>query len=416
MDFLMNHIEILNVEYGDCTVFAGKKGGCLFIDCGSSNNRLRNPPVEISDVFSFIKSRYQSCSFRHFLLTHYHKDHFRGFKKIISESPGYFSRIYLPYIPLEEGTLQSPVLDFAVMTSGILPYQTACRHVNLSCLGIFDLLKEDLENVYILSSGDSFYFDGDTYEVLSPVREGFRYNPRLMKITAAMEACCTEEFLQTKLQFSELYYRCLNAFSVKNRGSRELRMHLAEQLKGALAALSEIPPCNPDLLEQLGETAASMEAMELYSEAVNMLSVVFHNRRQAGNSGFDILMTGDAPQRLAAGFEDRLYGEYNIVKAPHHGTESGYWDIFSRMGINHMIISNGDYSPGGTISPTYAQGEYICHCTNFMCDDADSGQCCSKLKFCYDAGTLALKCKLIDRLGKPCKIYVVSPKGSRGCL
>lgn len=412
----MNHIEILNVEYGDCTVFAGKNGGCFFIDCGSSNNRLRNPPVEISDVFSFIQKRYEACSFRHFLLTHYHKDHIRGFKKIISESPGYFSRIYLPFIPFEEDTLQSPVLDFAVMTSGILPYQTACRHVNLSCLCIFDLLKNDLENVYILSSGDTFQFDGDTYEVLSPAGEGFRYNPRLIKIVSAMESCCSEEFLAAKLQFTDLYYRCLKAFSVKTRGSRELRLHLAEQLSCAFSSLNEIPPCNGDSMDKLAETAASMDAMELYSEAINMLSIVFHNKRQAGNSGFDILMTGDAPEKLAACFEHRLYGEYNIVKAPHHGTESYYWEIFSHMGINHMIISNGEYSPGGNISPRYAQGEYICHCTNKACDCADTGQCCSNLKFCYDAGTLALKCKLIDRLGKPCKIYVVSPTGSRGCL
>ena len=97
----MRYIELPSVGYGDCTVLMGRSS-LLMVDCGSMNNKLRNPEMEMTGVFSFLRERYRPICDRTFLLTHYHRDHLWGFQHITKQDPRYFSRVFLPYIPLDE--------------------------------------------------------------------------------------------------------------------------------------------------------------------------------------------------------------------------------------------------------------------------------------------------------------------------
>ena len=405
-------IELINVEYGDCTVFVGEKTHVLMVDCGSANNKLRSPAMDITSVFDYIKNRYSRCSSRAFLLTHYHRDHICGFKKIYREDRGYFGKIYLPYIP-KAADGSSPILEFALACYLFLSPLTNCAQVNLSCLSIFDFLGDSLDKIKVLSAEKDFFLENTHFMVLSPQMENFQFDEKFLDYVNQLKQLCEDDsFTNSKNKFMDAYYNCLRLFS--DNYPLELKSAAVEKLKFALEQLE-----NYKGRFSVGEITENMTARELYSKAVNDISVVFHNVR-LGKDEMDILMPGDVSESILPMIENKLYESYNIVKAPHHGTDSCYWKAFKTMGVNHILISNGDYQSGGNISEAYLTGEFINHCTNTSACGyfAENKDCCNRLKFCYSAEQLALKCtvaRTTGRLGQ-CGIYVLAPANGRSCF
>ena len=75
-------------------------------------------------------------------------------------------------------------------------------------------------------------------------------------------------------------------------------------------------------------------------------------------------MTGDASPETLLELMDQLYDGYYILKAPHHGTASGYSPLFGDMSFAHILISNGEYHAGGAIAQEYIDREdSVRHCT-----------------------------------------------------
>ena len=97
----MKRVELLNMEYGECVVLEGRDRSVLMVDCGSVSQRLREGDVPLESWVDQIADRYQSSMDRHFLLTHFHRDHLSGFQRILENREGYFSRVLLPRSPLD---------------------------------------------------------------------------------------------------------------------------------------------------------------------------------------------------------------------------------------------------------------------------------------------------------------------------
>ena len=115
-----------------------------------------------------------------------------------------------------------------------------------------------------------------------------------------------------------------------------------ENLREELGALPQAHDVREALENPLNAVA--------YTNGVNGASVVFHNGRKGGPSEQDILMTGDATPETMVEIMDQLHDGYYILKAPHHGTASGYSNLFSDMSAAHILISNGEYHAGGAIA------------------------------------------------------------------
>lgn len=430
----MQWLELNNVEYGECCVLGGKNSSILMVDCGSMNTKLRSPEMDLGDVFTFIRERYKSMSEKHFLLTHYHRDHLCGLWHILRESPAYFDRVYIPYLP-KDRLGGAPLLDFAIFAYVFLVPQTDCAQVNTACLSIFKKLSDTVgeDRIFTLKDGDEFLFDNVNYQVLSPREEGFPFGDLFLTAVEEMNVAlsnpfskgCEAEFMRVKEQFTSVYYRCLLAFSAENRESPQRRLNLLEALDSSFSNLENLKaqinlsPAAPEIRRVLGGQAVR----EAYGEAANAASVIFHNRRKTEASYDDILMTGDATGDVITELYDRLYGGYFILKAPHHGTPSGYSSIFKDMGADHVLISSGDYHAGGEIAPEYSAMECVKHCTNpGKCKWAEtSGGCCNRLNYCYDqreGAGLTIKCPATKFSGErpDCGIYVVAPQGGRACF
>lgn len=430
----MRWIELHNLEYGECVVLGGRQS-ILMVDCGSMNVKRRDSGRLLDDCYAQIATRYEAFLSRDFLLTHYHKDHYHGFDKIIRMHPGYFNRVYLPFLP-QDHSRQPIYLDFAIFAHLFSPHQSDCAQYNTACVKAFKKLSTHLgiDRLFLLRAGDQFTFDQVDYDVLWPPETGFEYDPTLVHgvdqlnllFASPFRPEFERRFFQVKNALLSAYQQCCQAFSARKRTAPALR-HEAMALY--LSLLAELEALKPQLLlsPQAHDVLAILNdpaTAQAFSDAANAMSVVFQNRRTGAPGLQDILMTGDAPPQVLTDLQDVLYDGYYVLKAPHHGTASGYAPLFEGMSFSHVLISNGHYQNGGAIAEAYAQQDIaLCHCTNATpCKWLSlSDCCCNRLRHCYDVppgGALTLKCRAAN--GKsptpPCMIRIVDFDRESGCF
>ncbi len=432
----MKALELVNMEYGECVVMLGKARDLLMVDCGSVSQKLREGDVPMDSWLEQLASRYDGAMDRAFLLTHYHRDHLSGFQKLLDLREGYFSRVYLPRSPLDSKG-RPILLEYALFAYLFAPPQSDAFQVNTWCVKAFRSLGDKLgqDRIFTLAAGDRFHFDGVEYEVLWPPAENYFFDPQLgetleslnILFASPFQSEYVQRFLKLKDDFLALYVKCAEAFSVSGRALPEKRRAYLEHLNKVLEELEE-------LREELGRTPEAHDVREAllsplnsgaYTGDVNGSSVVFQNVRSSGPSEQDLLMTGDATPETLTEIMDKLHDGYYVLKAPHHGTASGYSTLFADMSAAHILISNGEYHAGGAIAQQYIDREdSVRHCTSSgACKWFQASQgCCNRLNYCYDQQEgpgLVIKCSASRRLPQKfpgCAIRVVGPKGARGCL
>lgn len=432
----MQWIELNDMEYGECVVLGGRDRTVLMVDCGSMSQKTRDGETPLDTRFEETAARYENAMDRFFLLTHYHRDHLCGFRKLLDARPGYFSRVFLPRAPTD-GKGVPLLVEFALFAHLFSAPQSDAFQVNTACVRIFRTLSEKLgpDRIFTVGEGDAFRFDGVDYEVLWPRVDGFPFEPALSAVSEELNVLfsspfqpdCVKRFLRLKEDFLGLYVRCCESLRVSGREQPEKRRALLGRLDELLSDLEK-------LKEELNLSPAAYKVREIlenpvnaaaWSNAVNAASVVFQNRRVREAGCEDILMTGDATPETMAELTDRLYDGYFVLKAPHHGTASGWSSLFSDMSAAHILISNGEYHAGGAVAQEYIdKADSIRHCVNSHACRwfSASGACCNRLYACYDQENgpgLALKCPAASgklRRDAGCRIRVVGPGGVRGCL
>ena len=196
----MQWLELHNVEYGECIVLGGSHHDILMVDCGSINQKIREGDLDFSAyVDPTLMERYSGCSGREFLLTHYHRDHLCGLYQMLSKRGGYFDRILLPVSPADARG-QHLLLDFALFVYAFLPRQSDYAQVNLSALRIFSRIAKSAgaDRVYPIAGGSSFLFDGVTYEVLWPDREGYPFSELFASAVEQLNVCLASPFCRRR--------------------------------------------------------------------------------------------------------------------------------------------------------------------------------------------------------------------------
>lgn len=423
----MQWLEVHNVEYGECIVLGGAHKDILMVDCGSSNQKIREGDLPFSAyVDPAILDRYSGCSPRSFLLTHYHRDHLCGFRQILETKPDYFGRIFLPTSPCDRSG-HPLLLEFALFVYAFLNRQTDYSQVNISALKIFDRTAKiaGAGRIFVLKAGDSFVFDGVTYDVLWPTAADFPFTDLFASAVEDMNICLSSpflpqyasDFLRLKEEFCAAYLSCCSDAPLRQENIDRTAsiLHEIEELIPQLQLL----PSAPDIIEILNRPTTRTA----YSNELNAAGIIFQNRRTKEASLDDILMTGDATPESMDAVAARLYDSYYIIKAPHHGTTSAWSHLLSEISASHIIISNGDYRQGGRIAQEYTDLPAIKHCTNCAaCAWYESSGCsCNRMACCYDLPGrpgLTIKCPYCQsRKGAaPCRIKVVSCGGERSCL
>lgn len=421
----MRWIDLHDVGWGQCVVLGGDRGGILMVDCGSSNLKLgENGPGFYEYVTDSIVPRYRGAESRSFFLTHCHRDHLCGLRRILEAAPDYFGALYLPVPP--DGEDGRPLLlEFALYASVFLNRLTGYARVNVSLLTLFSRAARlaGAGAVFPVREGDSFFLDGTEYEVIWPPETGFPYPPEISAAVDALDAMlsapflppCAREFLELRNRFCTAYRAMCSVSPVRGEEAEETAA-LYDRLEALVPNLLLLP-CAEDASALL----AAKETQEAYSGTLNAACAVFQNVRGGGPGPDDILMTGDAAPESLLAASARMYDGYAVLQAPHHGTAGYFFPL--EIAADHILISNGPYRGGGEIAPGYAELPAVRHCTgNAACSYfKEYGSCCNRLALCgaCPGGTiLPVRCPAVSRPGAeaPCRIRVVSGRKKNSCL
>lgn len=431
----MLFIDVHDVGYGECIVFEGEKNKILMVDCGSMNTILKSSHIKFKDYVSdFITPRYGDALEKSFLLTHFHRDHFCGLKYILKKQKNYFDNIYIPYPALNESR-RALLLEMAIYVFIFLKRQQICASMSTSALFIFDFLRKSsfANRVFPLKRDDIFEFSGINYKVLNPFGESFPFSRSFSDIIELLDTLMkkslqtelVDEFFRLRNLFCCEYIHCCDlcresdsffdeniSESIKNLNSCAMKLN---DLSKKLAYI--------DVVDEILSVLNDENSRTQYSAAQNSASIVFQNECQSPLNGRNILMTGDVTCEILNLLENDLFQVYNVIKAPHHGTNNYQSDVLNRLMCSHIIISNGEYHAGGKISGDYAKNNAIKHCSGVenCVYLLKNRSCCNRILFCdslrKSGGELSSHCpkKSLSAGVNRCGIYVVSPRGDRGC-
>lgn len=387
-----------NVEFGDGFLLLGGTEH-LLVDLGSIDRTVDFDPIR-DDIRSLCDTARLSL-----LLTHFHKDHWSGLRdQPAAHALPPVHRVYLPDL----FGLRVPGRQ-DVLVDGLLGELLEAVVLNRAPeFTLAELLRQVLPRsggrVVPLHRGDEFTVDGVTYQVLWPRlevkditrrrRAAFRrFLERLERSVNASEG--GESVWRTVNDLADVLLR---DFAEEMDLPRQLDL-LPRQLPGyeaLLAAAARLVQRLRPLYMTGGRTFQAQ--MRYYAKALqedwNKVSLVFQGCPQAGG----VLMTGDAPgdvlERQAKGAYGHPYflDGYQIIKAPHHGTDTHF--CASLPPCDFLCISNGAGNRRyQKISRNY-EGTYgvlgrrtALRCTNDRCEFSARGGHCPGAGHCGQAWT-----------------------------
>lgn len=366
-------VRMYNVGFGDCFCLRDR-GKNLLVDFGTSNSRIGGQPRK--EVFDIIISDMTSIARKNLLLTHFHLDHLSGLLYMLKHrsSTYEFGKIYLPDV--FSGKEMSRTLALLLLADLMKDFYLPSRQVSLFAL--VEALCGRPQSIGLLSRGEIFE---EKYQALWPDRSVISAETEEMmrQIGDTYEAV-----LERLIGFAEKLRQIVWSMTDKGRDRKE---------KASLSGLGELDREFRELrnLTEFEQLLNSLEEKKLkLRNFKHKISIVFQN---ASDGEWNLLFTGDAePQHMrmiAENYDGKipLYEHYWCVKAPHHGTESHYFD-FRPYTPENLLISNGIYYANSKkkekeyrTSTQYTglfhigEGEtYMC-CSNRDCCDGGRGGC-----------------------------------------
>ncbi|MDD5952358.1 MAG: MBL fold metallo-hydrolase [Oscillospiraceae bacterium] len=382
----MEWVKLHDVGFGECVVVGGSHGEILMVDCGTLRPRLDDQRLFREDV-PVIASQYANASERSFLLSHFHKDHYCGLPLLLRGDPQYFDRIYVPCCPVDRKGVPL-LMELAIFIESFVtgPGAETVR-MNGANLRFFREIctLATTETIYTLSAGDLLEFDDEMYEVLWPPKENYPFSPELIglvdeanRILSTSRDSCADAFLVLKDQLCAAYIRCMDAFAYETTADQQERQDCVEDLFHLLDELNDLLPYLHTLrvAQRVSELLKDRSKVLAVGREINGSSLILSSER--------LLLTGDATPETMGRIAPMLHDSYEVVKAPHHGTQSCWWDGFTDLGITHLLISNGRVRGGGKIARAYGSLNALHHCTgvNHCACYEETGRCCNEGLYC----------------------------------
>lgn len=392
-------MTVFNVGFGQ-SILMEEDGDQLLVDCGSKNSSSR-----WNHSISYMKNSLAGTKRRRTaLLTHYHVDHYRYFKKM---NPHSFDDFYLPYVGFQSKSKGSILTEEALLTHLFLKGNKSDTKVYLQdqMQMVFDLLKKN-GRIAVLMKGDYFTLGHTVCEVLWPsfdIEEEFEVDGR-RKLIDRFKSHLSKyrednpEWNEVYAMWSELYqvvidrlyhfYELCSGIEYNDndtngeRGGRrgrnidqikrqidldEIRKMIEQQKKDleqlTLWSANLTKPIQKNVLGSFDEL--KKELARNFKADNNAVSIVFRDRvldveREGEVFGFHhkFLITGDIIKDKLENYifkdPDESNQIYNFIQCPHHGTEKKHYST-QLPSAWHFIISNGHYRNYGKIAPEYSQ-------------------------------------------------------------
>lgn len=348
-------LRMYNVEFGDAFLLYGE-GENLLVDLGS---------IDSGFCFDLVRDSIRAESAgRQFslMLTHFHRDHWSGLHDQPAGHP--LPPIQIIYLPDIFGMRYVSRLD-VIVRSLLGDFLEAVILQKDPRFTLAELLREVLpglprNQIRFLSRGDTFTMGGQSCEVLWPRLTQMdvvgKRNPRLMefleradaKLDAVEASGGLWDTMDTMANIllrdfaRSIEYPISTLIRAEGRSYEELY----GQAQRMAAALAE---------ETARDEGEFRDKVRRYAEKLrqdwNRVSLVFQERSEARKSQTDsgVLMTGDITNTILKRLADGTYGNprlrdrYDVIKAPHHGTNTHFCAVLPHC--RYLCISNGEGNP-----------------------------------------------------------------------
>lgn len=384
-------IKMYNVGFGEAVLLKKSADGMeenLLVDFGSDTpeNCIADIGQTISkndnvttEIYNDTKDEEVSV-----LLSHFHMDHIYGVLETDLLDHVCLKRTYIPNLLL----MQSRDNTYSFLQIQILRelfesvYLYEEKKIKFSLYDLLVKLTNNNATLQFVEAGDHFDFAGDSYCVLWPdfgkIKVNKKVSDSLTKLLRLIDADFNDNGEYT-LRFIDEYIGALcDAYRryEETRGDVRIDFDYIKNLQNRIAEyyFPLLINQNKQIMKLIAESIESIKCQE------NRISVVFQDFPRGLEA--NLLMTGDIPRPEIKKIESQIKDvHYKVVKAPHHGTPTYYWENLPKS--DAIMISNGkprsQHRKWGKIAYEYA-GFYNSNkkckiiCTNYRCQMEDLQQ------------------------------------------
>jgi beta-lactamase superfamily II metal-dependent hydrolase len=370
-------ITMHDVGFGDFFVLNDNNENC-FIDCGSK--RIKHVgKIAKNEVENYTGSN-KLCG----LLTHFHEDHYSGFKELAKSNNKYFDQMMIPCIVLDD-IMNSPIqIELATYFYTFLNKNTLTWKLADNILNSLNELRKITknENLKYISSGDTFSIGSEQFEVLWPDRV-ISFDENLKRYLFELDKATIEnqDWTQAKNRIIDSFQNLRKA-SIEGMPIRENIVRIGNEQNRLLNELNSFRnSISSEFVDIVMNSSIKYHGTKLYSKNQNSTSIVFHHIQQAQGLTSKLLMTGDVEKSTIDEYlAPKLKQNYKVIKAPHHGTENHYSSKLPQT--DNILISTRPHKRYGKISKNYRKHANIAaprYCTNGknQCESIDNKQPCN---------------------------------------
>lgn len=336
------NVRMYECGFGDCFRLREDNQVDLYIDFGIHASSWKG----IEKVKRFDQIISDMGEKKDFLLTHYHDDHFNGVIYMAANSEHRFENVYI-----------SDVWDMpeSVQVTGLtLLREIFTRSVISENNTIINFLKSICtrhSRIYFISRNIKFH--NNQYIALWPKKD-----------YVAKKALEIFEKLQDKLNKKILKEIISIASQLNSIVLSYSRDGVMENYETQFTELQERLLKVQTEFEKLYKGNYDNNIQYKLTKFGNYISIVFQNCHQGNRN---VIFTGDFGKKRNWSFIEKnrdnnveMHPHYDIVKVPHHGTNSYYHSFRRRIdGMSTLMIPNGYGNSRWNISPNYNRDSIV---------------------------------------------------------
>lgn len=309
-------VRMYDCGFGDCFRLESDTLKRLYVDFGI--HRLSMKKKNREKRYDLIISQIPDGS--DFLLTHYHEDHYAGVIYMIGKSKK-FRDIYIPDVWRINGSVDAIKL---ILLRGLIE-KTVLRR-GLSIIQFLKAICSATGRVHFVKRGVTIQ---NEYIALWPSEKYIE--KRTEKLVNEMDDESLEELTEIAEKINKIV----------------VRLSELEGADGKVIIMEELDALEEEyqsIAEQY-EPSDSHVNLKL-SKYQNEISIVFQNIEKDNRH---VLFTGDVGtetiwEEIEKNDDHKIamFGKYDVIKIPHHGTESYYYSFVGRCRANTvLLIPNG---------------------------------------------------------------------------
>lgn len=342
---MTTNIRMYYCGFGDCFRITDKNQKHLYVDFGI-HRLCPNLDEWKQKQYDFIIDDMPSQA--DFLLTHYHYDHYAGLIYMMKHRKYRFQNIYIPDIwrihdsvKVVQLLLYKDLLTKTVLNNGLslLRFLISICH----CHGKIFFIQRNhhIQNDYIALWPSEDMVNHAASKLYARLNiEDLPFTKQLENIA---ERLCV---LMREIGALEEYYE-VDQYAINSESVKRLQMIASfEELEEQLIALSKDIKVNKSHHIKLAEFSHRINII-FHNKDISKQNILFTGDGDNSDDMWDIIMhnkDGKTP----------FHQHYDVIKLPHHGTKSHYYDFTNFMNHNSIFLIPNGYIQRWPIARQYA--------------------------------------------------------------